>query len=154
MPLLNRNKRIACLECGREYTLKDASRHRKHSDVLKCSNYNFYRFSSEELTNHIKKKQCQYNVKVCAPQSQKTHQERYIFKKNKVENTLNNNFLLSLKSLYTIFEKFLVKNLQFFVIILVLSYSKVLIDGKTSNNRVQFVVKLSTEINPKIFNLQ
>ena len=76
MPLPNRNKRIACLECGREYTRKDASRHRKHCDVLKCSNCNFYTFSSEELTNHIKKKQCQYNVKVCARQSQKTLHEK------------------------------------------------------------------------------
>ena len=71
MPLLNRNKIIACLECGRDYTCKDASRHRKHCDVLKCSNCNFYTFSSEELTNHIKMKQCQYNVKICARQSQK-----------------------------------------------------------------------------------
>ena len=76
MPLLNRNKRNACLECGREYTRKDASRHRKHCDVLKCSNCNFYTFSSEELTNHIKMKQCQYSVKVCARQSQKTLQEK------------------------------------------------------------------------------
>ena len=72
MPLPNGNKRIAFLECGREYTRKDASRHRNHCDVLKCSNCNFYTFSSEELTNHIKKKQCQYNVKVCARKSQKT----------------------------------------------------------------------------------
>ena len=76
MPLLNRNKIIACLECGREYTCKDASRHRKHCNVLKCSNCNFYTFSSEELTNHIKMKQCQYNVKICARQSQKTLQEK------------------------------------------------------------------------------
>ena len=76
MPLLNRNKRIACLECGREYTRKDASRDRKHCDVLKCSNCDFYTFSSEELTNNIKMKQCQYNVKVCARQSQKTLQEK------------------------------------------------------------------------------
>ena len=76
MPLLNRNKRNACFECGREYTRKDASRHQKHCDVLKWSNCNFYTFSSEELTNHIKMKQCQYNVKVCAWQSQKTLQEK------------------------------------------------------------------------------
>ena len=76
-------------------------------------------------------------------------------KKYILENTLNNNFLLNLKNLYTIFEKILVKNFQFFVTILVLSYSKVLIDDKTSNNRIQIVVKLSTEINQlKIFNLQ
>ena len=76
MPLLNRKKRVACLECEREYTRKDASRHRRHCDVLKCSNCNFYTFSSEKLTNHIKMKQCQYNVKVCARQSQKTLQEK------------------------------------------------------------------------------
>ena len=77
MPLLNKNKRNACLECGQEYTRKDASRHRKHCDVLKCSNCNFYTTSSEELTNHIKMEQCQYNVKVCARQSQKTLQEEH-----------------------------------------------------------------------------
>ena len=85
MPLINRNERIACLECGREYTRKDASRHRKHCDVLKCSNCNFYTYSSEGHTNNIKKKQCQHNVKVCARQSQKTLQEKvkliYFFKK-------------------------------------------------------------------------
>ena len=35
------------------------------------------------------------------------------FNKNIVENTLNYNFLLNLKSLYTIFEKRLVRNSQF-----------------------------------------
>ena len=34
-----------------------------------------------------------------------------------------------------------------------MSYSKVLIVDKTSNNRVQFVLKLSMDINPKIFRL-
>ena len=43
MPSLNRSERIACLESGREYTRKDASSHRKHCDVLLCSNCNFYR---------------------------------------------------------------------------------------------------------------
>ena len=42
MPSLNRNERIACHECGREYTRLHASRHRKHCGVLKCSNCNFY----------------------------------------------------------------------------------------------------------------
>ena len=56
MPSLNRNERVACLECGREYTRKDVSRHRNHCGVLKCSNCNFYTYSNEELANHIKKK--------------------------------------------------------------------------------------------------
>ena len=59
---LNRNERIACLECGREYTRLHASRHRRTCGVLKCSNCNFYTYSSEELTNHFKKKHCQHNV--------------------------------------------------------------------------------------------
>ena len=158
MPSLNRNERTACLECGREYTRKDASRHRKHCVVLKCSYCNFYTYSSEELTDHTKKKHCQHNVKLCGQQSQNTLQEKiklicFFLNKNKVENFLINIFLLNLKSLYTIFEKFLVKNSQFFVIILVLSFSKVLIDDKTSNNRVQIVLKLSIETDPKIFSL-
>ena len=33
-------------------------------------------------------------------------------------------------------------------------YSKVLNDDKTSNNRIQIVVKPSMEVDPKIFNLQ
>ena len=59
MPLLNRNERVACLECGREYTHKDASRHRRTCGVLKSSNCNFF-YSSEELANHFKKKHSQH----------------------------------------------------------------------------------------------
>ena len=95
---------------------------------------------------------------MCSAVSKNTPREGKIgmfLKKYILENTLNNNFLLNLKNLYTIFEKILVKNFQFFVTILVLSYSKVLMYDKTSNNRIQIVVKLSTEINQlKIFNLQ
>ena len=58
MPSLNRNKKVACLEFGREYTRLHASRHRRTCGVLKCSNCNFYTYSSEELTNHFKKKHC------------------------------------------------------------------------------------------------
>ena len=76
MPSLNRNERIACVECGREYTRLHASRHRKHCGVLKCSNCNFYRYSSEELTNHIKKKHCQHDVELSAQQAQKKLQEK------------------------------------------------------------------------------
>ena len=76
MPSLNRTERVECLEYGREYTRKDASRHRKHSGVSEFSNCNFYTYSSEELTNHFKKKHCQYIVKLCAQQSQNTLQEK------------------------------------------------------------------------------
>ena len=47
MPPLNRNERVACLECGIKYTRKDLSRHRRHCVVLKCSKCNFYRYSEE-----------------------------------------------------------------------------------------------------------
>ena len=76
MPSLKRNERLACLECGREYTRLHASRHRRTCVVLKCSNCNFYTYSSEELTYHFKKKQCQLNVKLCAQQSPYTFQEK------------------------------------------------------------------------------
>ena len=86
MPSMNRNEIVACLECGRDYTrldlsstvtFQDLSRHRKHCDVSKCSNCNFYTHGSEELTNHMKKKQysCQHKNNLCAQQSQKTIQE-------------------------------------------------------------------------------
>ena len=94
MPSLNRNERVACLECGREYTRKDASRHRRTCGVLKCSNCIFYTYSSEELTNHFKKKPCQHNVKLCAQQSPNTLQEKVkllIFIKN-IEVTMNISF--------------------------------------------------------------
>ena len=71
MPSLNRNERVACLECGREYTHKDASRHRRRCGVLKCSNCTFYTYSSEELANNFKKKHSQYNIKLCAQQTPK-----------------------------------------------------------------------------------
>ena len=85
MSSLNRNERGACLECGREKTHKDASRHRRTCGVLKCSNCNFYTYSSEELANHFKKKHYQDNVKLCAQHSPKSLQEKVkliIFFKN------------------------------------------------------------------------
>ena len=77
--LLNRNERVACLECGRDYTHKDASRHRRTCGVLKCSNCNFYTYSSEELANHFKKKHSQHNIKLCAQQTPNTLQEKVKF---------------------------------------------------------------------------
>ena len=116
MPSLKRNERVACLECGKECTRKDASRHRKHCCVLKCSNLTFYTYSIEELSNHIKKKHysCQHNVKFCAQQPPNKLQEK-------------------IKLIYIFLKK---------------------IGEKTSNNRVQTVVKFSMEIDPKIFSLQ
>ena len=73
---VNGNERVAGLECGREYTRKDASRHRKHCDVLKCSICNFYTYSIEELTNHNKKKHCQHNFKLCAQHSPNTLRDK------------------------------------------------------------------------------
>ena len=79
MPSLNRNKRVACLECGSEYTHKDASRHRRTCGVLKCSNCNFCTYSSEELANHFMKKHSQHNIKLCAQQTPNTLQEKVNF---------------------------------------------------------------------------
>ena len=94
MPSLNRNERVACLECGREYTRLHASRHRRTCEVLKCSNCNFCTYSSEDLTNQFMKKHCQHNLKLCAQQSPNTLQGKVklmIFVKN-VENTMNISF--------------------------------------------------------------
>ena len=102
MPALNSNEKIACLECGREYTRKDASRHRNHCDVSKCSNCYFYTCSSEELTNHIKKKHCQHNVQLIST--------KCLINFSIVNIMLNImskiNFLLKLKSLYTKFLRY------------------------------------------------
>ena len=78
MPPLNRNERVACLQCGSEYTRKDASRHRRTCGNLKCSKCNFYTYSGKELTNHIKEKHssCQNDVKFCAQKSQNTLREK------------------------------------------------------------------------------
>ena len=65
---------LRCLG-GREYTHKDASRHRRTCGVLKCSNCNFYIYSSEELANHFKKKHSQHNIKLCAQQTANTLQK-------------------------------------------------------------------------------
>ena len=63
--VIEQKRKSACPEYAREYTYLHASRHRKNCGVLKCSNCNFYTYSSEELTNHNKKKHdsCQHNVK-------------------------------------------------------------------------------------------
>ena len=90
MPSLNRNERVACLECGREYNRLHASRHRRTRGVLKSSNCNFYTYSSEDLANHFKKKHCHHN----AQQSPNTLQEKVkltIFVKNR-EITMNISF--------------------------------------------------------------
>ena len=60
------------------HTPRDASGHRRTRGALKCSNCNFYAYSSEELTYHFKKKHssCQYNVKLCAQLSPKKLQEK------------------------------------------------------------------------------
>ena len=153
MSSLNTNERVECPECGREYTRSHASRHRKHCGVLKWFSCNFYTYSSEELTNHIRKKHCQPNVKLCAQQSQNTLQDKvnlinfYLKHSRKY---FDNNFLLNLKSLYTKFEKLLVKFIQFFhhssgSVISFFSKVKVLIDDKTSSNRLQIVVEFSME---------
>ena len=79
MPSLKRNERVAYLECGREYTHKDASRHRRTCGVLKSSNCNFYTYSSEELANNFNKKHFQHSVNLCAQQSPNTLQEKVNF---------------------------------------------------------------------------
>ena len=94
MPSLNRNEINACLECGRDYTGLHASRHHRTSGVLKCSNCNFYTYSSAERTNHFLKKHCQLNVKLCAQQSPNTLQGKVNlinFVKN-IENTMKISF--------------------------------------------------------------
>ena len=77
MPSLKRKATVAWLEDTRLH----ASRHRRSSSVLKCSNCNFYTYSTEEFTNLIKKKHssCQLKVKLCAQQSQNTLQEKVKF---------------------------------------------------------------------------
>ena len=62
MSSMNKNERVECNERGGEYTCKDASRHRRTCDVLKCSICNFYTYSSVELTYHIRKKAFFVNV--------------------------------------------------------------------------------------------
>ena len=79
MSSLNKNERVACLECGREYNHKDASRHRRTCGGLKCSNCNFYTYSSEELANYFKKNHSQHNIKLCAQQTANTLQEKVKF---------------------------------------------------------------------------
>ena len=159
MPSLNRNEWVACLECGRDYTHKDASRHRRTCGVLKCSNCNFYTYSSDELANHFKKKHSQHNIKLCAQQTPNLLQEKVkflsFFLKN-LEITMIFSFywiwkvsaiVSKLVSNYTVFSLHYLKCHRFF-------YSKVLIDVKDSKNWVQIVVKLFMELDPKTFNQQ
>ena len=73
---LNINERVACLVCGKKYTRKDASRHRRTCGVLKCSRCSFYTYSSEELNNNFKKKHFQQKVKLCAQHSPNTLREK------------------------------------------------------------------------------
>ena len=89
MPSLKRNETVAWLEFGREHTRLHASRHRRSCGVLKSSNCIFYTYSTEEFTNHIKKKHssCQHKVKLCAQQSQNSLQEKV-----KLISFLSNNF--------------------------------------------------------------
>ena len=55
---MSRNERVSCFEYGRDYTRKNASRHRRTYGVLKCPNCNFHTYSREELSINIKKHSC------------------------------------------------------------------------------------------------
>ena len=56
MSSLKRNERVAWLDRGRDYTRKEASRHRRTCGVLKCPNCNFLTYSSKEMNFQIKMK--------------------------------------------------------------------------------------------------
>ena len=56
MQSLKKNENIENLVCGRDYTCKDAWTRRKTWGALKCSNWNFHIYSSEELNTYIKQK--------------------------------------------------------------------------------------------------
>ena len=49
IPSLNRNEKVTCLECGREYAQKDASRHRRICGVLKCRTVIFIHIAARKL---------------------------------------------------------------------------------------------------------
>ena len=166
MPSLDRNLKVACPEFGRDYTRIDTLRHPRTCGVLKCSNCNFYTYSSAEITDrdHNLYRTSKTLVKngKDAQQAPNTLESRkkvlIIFCSNKLrKNDYELWFLRILKNLYTCdkIEEFLRKLYSFYITILDLSFiSKVLIDYKTSNSRVRTVVKLSMEIDAKILIIQ
>ena len=112
--------------------------------VLKFSNSNFYTYSSEEITIHFTNKHCRHNVKLCAQQSSNIHQENLkiiTFIKN-IENTMNISFYSEFSQ--NSYSVFITKAELSFIF-----FAKILIDDKDSKNRVQSVVKLSMELDPK-----
>ena len=61
MPALNRNEKVKCEDCGKEYRRSDAARHRKScaGGVISCPERNFCIYNQQEMNYHAAKKHAQ-----------------------------------------------------------------------------------------------
>ena len=58
MPSLNRNEKVKCEDCDKEYRRSDATRHRKNCarGVISCSECRYFSYSKQEMSYQVAKK--------------------------------------------------------------------------------------------------
>ena len=65
MPALNRNEKVKCGDCGKEYRRSDAARHRKSCarGVISCPECNYCTYNQQEMNYHAAKRHAQSTSK-------------------------------------------------------------------------------------------
>ena len=65
MPALNRNEKVKCEDCGREYRRSDAASHQKNCSkgVTFCTDSKYFTYNQQEMSSHMAKKYGQPNSK-------------------------------------------------------------------------------------------
>ena len=65
MPSLNRNEKVKCEDCGKEYRRADAARHRKSCvrGVISCPQCNYWTYNQQKMNFHTSKKHVKSNPK-------------------------------------------------------------------------------------------
>ena len=65
MPALNRNEKVKCEDCGKEYRRADTARHRKscQAGIISCHDCKYFTYNKQEMNNHVAKKHAQSTSK-------------------------------------------------------------------------------------------
>ena len=65
MPSLNKNEKVKCEDCGKEYRRDNAARHRKSCvrGVISCPECNYCTYNQQEMNFHTSKKHVKSNPK-------------------------------------------------------------------------------------------
>ena len=57
-PALNRNEKVKCEDCGKEYSTANAARHRKscQAGIISCLDCKYFTYNKQEMNYHLAKK--------------------------------------------------------------------------------------------------